>query len=122
MKTIAIPLFGSRVSPRFDCAQNFMLVTIKNGEMEKGDTVVLVQTNPLEKINTLIRLGVDVIICGGVSKFYEQLLEGEGVQLISGVRGEVNDILAQFMSGKSIGKDTNLTQVDNRKRMDLNGA
>jgi len=99
MKTVAIPLFGSRVSSRFDCAQNFMLINIENGVVE-GETVVLVQTNPLEKINMLIRLGVDVIICGGVTDVYKKMLENSGIELISGVKGEADEILSQFLADK----------------------
>lgn len=68
MKTIAITVFGTRVSSRLDCAESVLLVTVDNNTVKKRERVRPVQFNPLEKINMLIKLGVDAVICGGITE------------------------------------------------------
>lgn len=100
MKTIAITIFGTRVSSRLDCAEGVLLVTIADGAVKKREQVRLVQANPLEKINTLLQLGIDVLICGGVPEIYANKLGDSGVQVISWVRGEAEEVLSAFLAGK----------------------
>jgi predicted Fe-Mo cluster-binding NifX family protein len=100
MKTIAITVFGTRVSSRLDCTEGVLLVTIADCAVEKREQVRLVQTNPLEKINTLLQLGIDVLICGGVPEIYANKLRNSGVQVIPWVRGEAEEVLSQFLAGK----------------------
>jgi len=99
MNTIAITVFGTRVSSRLDCAEGVLLVTVEDGAVKKRDQVRLVQTNPLEKINTLLLLGIDVLICGGVPELYANKLRDSGVRVISWVRGEAEEVLSQFLAG-----------------------
>jgi len=100
MKIIAIPLFGTRVSPRLDCAQNILLVITNNGVAERDETVRILPTNPIEKIRMLNQLGVEIIICGGLTKFYRRMIEKYGISLISNVYGEASEILSQYLKGK----------------------
>ena len=82
-KTLAITTFGDRVSPRLDCAESALLVTLEDGEIVGYASVRLVQTNPLQKIDLLVRLGVDVLICGGLTEACAQKLETTVIILIS---------------------------------------
>jgi len=100
MKIIAIPLFGTRVSPRLDCAQNILLAYSINGVVERDKTVQILPTNPIEKIRMLNQLGVEIIICGGLTKFYKRMIEKYGILLISNVYGEASEILSQYLKGK----------------------
>ncbi|NOX66859.1 MAG: hypothetical protein GXO85_13965, partial [Chlorobi bacterium] len=62
MKTIAIPVFGNRISPRLDYTESMQLITIESGSIRGRETVKLLTHSSLEKINMLIRLQPDVII------------------------------------------------------------
>jgi predicted Fe-Mo cluster-binding NifX family protein len=100
MKTIAIPIFGTRVSSRLDCAESVLLVTVDDSTVKKREQVRLVQTNPLEKINMLIQLGVEVVICGGITEICSNKFNDCGMQVIPWVRGEAEEVLSQFLAGK----------------------
>ena len=66
---IAIPLFGTRVSPRMEYAQEILLVDQENpGEISK-ERIPIGHWHPLERSDRLVGLGVDVLICGGIGGF-----------------------------------------------------
>lgn len=106
MKTIAITVFGARVSSRLDCAEGVLLVTLDGNAIKNREQVRLVQTNPWEKINTLLQLGIDVLICGGVPDIYANKLRDSGMQVIPWVRCEAEDVLSNFLAGKLSKRDT----------------
>jgi predicted Fe-Mo cluster-binding NifX family protein len=96
-KTLAITTFGDRVSPRLDCAESALLVTLEEGEIVGYASVRLVQSNPLQKIDLLVRLGVDALICGGLTEACAQKLETTDIVLMPWARGEVDDVLLEFL-------------------------
>lgn len=106
MMTIAITVFGTRVSSRLDCSEGVLLVTVADSVVTKREHVRLVPTSPLEKINTLLQLGIDVLICGGVPEIYANKLGDSGVRVLSWVRGEAEDVLSQFLAGKLVALDS----------------
>ena len=59
---IAIPLFDQRVSPRFDCAQDILLASVKNGDIVKRRKLSSAGWNPRERVKQLYELGVDILL------------------------------------------------------------
>lgn len=90
---IAIPTFGDRVSPRFDCAQSFLLVTLDGGQ--PGERVKLMTSDwaSHERIGKLLELGVDTVVCGGIDRRSAESLESAGIAVHAWVAGEIDDAL-----------------------------
>ena len=102
---IAIPLFGTRISPRFDHAPAAMLITVDPVDKEALDIceISLQQDLPyLDRINQLKASGVDVVICGGISNDMLELLKSRQIEVIPWVTGEAKEALRIFMQGKLI--------------------
>ena len=95
---IAIPMFNSRVSPRFDFASRMLIATIDNGEVVERREHSLTNLNPIRRSALLSELGVNVLICGGISDFSVRLLMGNGIEVIPMVAGEVEDVLNLFIN------------------------
>jgi predicted Fe-Mo cluster-binding NifX family protein len=74
---IAIPLFGSRVSPRFGCESEILIVEIEAGK----------EINRLS--STLIRNGVEDEYCG--KKVLPSLCGREYPISTEGARGQIHD-------------------------------
>ena len=51
-----------------------------------------------ERVSMLQRAGVTTLICGGISHTLHNMLESSGVSVITGIAGEVEDVLSAFMS------------------------
>ena len=52
-----------------------------------------------ERCNIFEKIGARVIICGGISEPFEKLLKQAKLQLISGIAGNVEDVLSAYVSG-----------------------
>ncbi len=99
---IAIPLFGTRISPRFDCAPGLLLITTddEGREIIERDEMVCQSINYIERINQLKTAGVDVVICGGISNEMQELLCRKNIEVIPWVTGDVQKALRLFTQGK----------------------
>lgn len=99
METIIIPLFGSRISPRLDYAQHFQVFTIENGKIGKIESIKIITNNRLERINRLIRLKPNVIICNGLTeRCYVELTKSD-IKIIPWIQGEFEEVLQNYFSG-----------------------
>ena len=96
---IAIPTFGTRVSPRFDCAQVLLVVTVDDGKPSAREELATPDWAPHERINKLLQLGVDTVICGGIDRWSVESLRSAGVTIYGWVAGEVDDALAALLRG-----------------------
>ncbi len=96
---IAIPLFNSRVSPRFDFAAKLLVVTIADGKIADRQEFSLANINPIKRTSLLYELRVQLVLCGGISCFAERFIKSHGIEVISLVQGEVEEVLALFVNG-----------------------
>ena len=95
---IAIPIWNGRVSSAFDFAHKLLLVDIEYGR-EKGriEIPLLPESNP-EKANRLKTLGVEVLICGAISRSLALQVQACGVKVLPYVVGQVNEILCKALA------------------------
>lgn len=96
---VAIPLFNSRVSPRFDFASRLLIAKIDNKKVIDRREYSLANLNPIRRSALLSELGVNVLLCGGISDFSVRLLIGNGIEVIPMVTGEVEGVLNLFING-----------------------
>ena len=62
---------------------------------------VSLEEEPLpHRVGRLVDLGVDVLICGGISRFLTDSLKIFKITVISGVRGELNQVLDTYIAGE----------------------
>jgi predicted Fe-Mo cluster-binding NifX family protein len=90
---IAIPTFGDRVSPRFDCAQKFLVVTLTHGEVAERQELNATDWAPHDRINRLMSLGVDTVVCGGIDRWSTDSLLSVGIQVHGWVTGSIEETL-----------------------------
>jgi len=100
MIKIAIPLFGTRVSPRFDYTQGFLLVEEENGEIIERQEISAEDLTPYTRVRKLSELGIDTLICGGIDRASTQQLSFNGIRIYSWVTGEAEDALRCFLEGR----------------------
>ena len=99
METLLIPVFGKRISPRLDYAEHYQLLTISNRKVEKKETIQIITNNRLERINRIIKLNPDLIICNGLTeRCYLELTKAK-IKIIPWIKGEVEAILKKYFDG-----------------------
>ena len=96
---IAIPMFNTRVSPRFDFASKILVATVDGRQIVDRETYSLINLNPIRRSSMLSDLGVNIIICGGISSFSQRLISANAIEVIPMVQGEVEEVLDLFIKG-----------------------
>lgn len=96
---VAIPVFGNRVSSRLDCSESVLFVSIEDGMIVRRQETRWTHVNQLTKIRLLVQEGVEVLICGGLTETCANMLDETAIKVVPWVRGEIEDVLFQFMQG-----------------------
>lgn len=97
---IAIPTFGNRVSPRFDCAKTFLVISVEDGKPSERQELAAAGWAPHERINRLIDLGAEAVICGGIDCWSAESLRSAGIVLYGWVSGTIDEALNALYRGK----------------------
>lgn len=95
---IAIPVFHTKISPRFDGSQGFVLLEIEKNSVIVREELLTEGWTPAAKIRQLVRLGIDGLICGGIDRASMQCLSFNGIKVYSWVTGEVEDAVSCFLN------------------------
>ncbi len=113
---IAIPTWCGRVSPVFDVAQSLLLVDL--GGEDRGDEreVALVATEPGDRVSCLVQLGVEVLVCGGISVLLENMLVSAGVEVIPQICGSTEAVLDAFARGAMSEEEFSMPGCRRRRR------
>jgi len=93
---VAVATFGERVSPRFDCAQTFLVATVDEGRFSQRQHLFASGWGPHERIHRLVALGVEAVVCGGVDRRSAELLESAGVKVFARRTGRIEDVLTSL--------------------------
>ncbi len=97
---VAVPTWQGRVSPVFDVARRLLVVEYQDGAERARSETAITGATPAERAKDVSRLGVDVLVCGAISRPLERLLVAEGVDVIPQTCGDVNEVLAAFQAGQ----------------------
>lgn len=96
---VAIPVWRGRISPVFDVAGQLLLLDLSDGQPPAHQELVLEDEGAEQRAARLAELGVETLICGGVSRSLETTLAAQGVRVIAQVCGDVEEVLQAFLAG-----------------------
>lgn len=97
---LAIPQWQGRVSPVFDVAGSLLMIDHVEGVETVRQRIVLVEDFPLERARRLAGLGVDMLICGAISRPLQRALLHSGIGVISQICGDVEQVADAYISGR----------------------
>jgi predicted Fe-Mo cluster-binding NifX family protein len=97
---VAIPVFHTKISPRFDQTQAFVLLDIHQSEVIARKNLATRGWSEIDKMRRLVKLGIETVICGGIDRASLQYLSFNGVHVYSWVTGEVDDAVACFLDNR----------------------
>lgn len=101
---IAIPLFGTRISPRFDCAPQLLVITADKSRRTTGQSAELSiqHLDSRERIRLVEAQGVEVLICGGITNEELQQLQERAIDVIPWVTGQFGKALKLFLADRLV--------------------
>jgi predicted Fe-Mo cluster-binding NifX family protein len=97
---VAIPVCRGRVSPVFDVARELAVVEVDGRSAVAIRTVPLVDTVAPRRVRHLAGLGIEVLICGAVSRALEEMLQAAGIRVLARRCGAFDDVLAAYLRGQ----------------------
>ncbi len=100
MRTILVPVFNERISSRLDCTKNFKVVKVEKKIVRDIESVQFIAKNNLEKLNLILSLKPDTIICNGLTELYKNELSKNNVNVIPWIHGRFVDVVNDYLNGK----------------------
>lgn len=96
---IAITEWQGRISPVFDVATQLLVAEVENGSIANQYTVKMHSVDFQARVQEIAMLGLEVLICGAISRPFELTLSNTGIKVIPHRCGEVEQALLAFTNG-----------------------
>ncbi len=97
MTKVAIPIFQNRVSPVLDTCKHLLVITTNEASEIDRENVFLGDMSLNERCSIFEKLGVSVIVCGGISETFGKLLKRNRLRMINGIAGDVEKVLSAYL-------------------------
>ena len=95
---IALTVWDGWISPVFDVCREAMIFEIDAGQIASSTKVDMDGTTPLQKIDRLLGLGAETLICGAISEAVHAEAAPRGLKVIGFVAGEIDQVMQAFLS------------------------
>ena len=95
----ALTVWDGRVSPVFDVCRQAVIFTIEDGAVAARCSENIEAPTAALKIERLMRLGVETLICGAISEPLHRELTSRGVRVLGFVAGEIDEIVQALITG-----------------------
>jgi len=96
---VAACTVNGRIAPKYYDATQLLSLIIEGETVVQQKIITVEELNPHELCSLVLHMKVDVVICGGIRKDYQQKLKGPSVQLIFNVIGKTDDVIKRFVEG-----------------------
>jgi len=97
---LAIATENGNVSAHFGHCEKFTIVDIENGAVKSKEEIGSVHHDCGSLPQLLGQKGVQCIITGGIGGRPMQLFSSNGIQVIAGVVGGLEDVIKAYVAGK----------------------
>ncbi|MDH4239788.1 MAG: dinitrogenase iron-molybdenum cofactor biosynthesis protein [Phycisphaerae bacterium] len=97
---IAIPVWNGFVSSVFDFAHSLLIVDVEGKQERRRSQIQLEQQAIPQRVNQLVSSGIDVIICGAISRPLAETLTVSNIKVIPFVSGSVDEVLEAYLGNR----------------------
>jgi predicted Fe-Mo cluster-binding NifX family protein len=96
---IAIPVWEKGISPVFDTASRLLIVDVEDQKEASRFEIYLDEQDLSRRCVRIRNLGIDILICGAISRPYSRMLMASGIQVIPELSGQAGDVLDAYLKG-----------------------
>jgi len=97
---IAIPIFGKRISPRFDFSPEMWVIEVEGGKVVGRQKFLTANLNFSQRLEQITSNGVDKVICGGIDGLFRDQLGSRGIDVVQDVIGDAGIVVDLLMRGR----------------------
>ena len=98
MKT-AFAYWDDRIAPVFDIARRIRVVESESGRIVAESGEVLADDLPVQKAHRLVELGVGTLVCGAISRSFQERIAAYGIRVIPFIAGDLSDVIQAWIGG-----------------------
>ncbi len=97
---IGITDWQGNVSPVFDVSVRLCVVEIVGGTEVHRESILLKCRDPFARAGEVAGTGVEVLICGAVSRAFETALISVGIRILPFTCGDLESVIGAFLQGR----------------------
>lgn len=97
---VAISVHQGRIAPVFDCCRRLLII------QQAADDDEIVGNEDWSELRRHIRalrlkeIGVEALICGGISRWMQEQVELQGIKILPWLAGDIQDVLNAFRENR----------------------
>ncbi len=99
---VAIPVEGGYLSPTFDFAGHLLVVVYKNGKIVERQKIAVTEQLPSLRAARLKYLKINTLLCGAISNPLAAMVWHHGINIISGLSGDVETVLNESLNAGTL--------------------
>lgn len=100
MAKAAFASWNDRIAPVFDVSRSIHLVETEGGRIVRQKAVGVAGDMASLKAACLAELGVGTLVCGAISKPLQVMIAAYGIQVISFVAGDLQEVIQAWAGGR----------------------
>ena len=97
MSRLAVTIWKQRISPIFDTTEKLLVVDIERDKPWREMQVQLDRYSALANIYRIFELEVNTLFCGAISGMYANMIQAQGIELISFLGGNARKVLQTYL-------------------------
>ena len=94
----AFSIWDNRIAPVFDVARHILIVEAKSGNVLSETPDILPEYMSVRKAVCLSELGIDILICGAISRPLRDIVASYDIRVISFVAGDLRQVMDAWLS------------------------
>ena len=102
---IALSIWENRISPVMDSAGQLLIIEYEDKKELNRQLIYIPDIDLVKKVNFFQTQGVELLICGAISRQLLQILSVSGIKVIPFIRGSINKVLSAYIH-EYLGEDS----------------
>ncbi len=96
---VAVTVWEDTVSTVCDFSSRLLVFDVTGDEVKKKSFIPFETGIMPERVNQLEALGVEVLLCGAISRPLERMIRASGVKVIPCLRGSIEEVIGAYLDG-----------------------
>jgi predicted Fe-Mo cluster-binding NifX family protein len=113
---VAFAVWEKRIAPVFDTCRELVVVSIEDGRIKERHGELILADSLVAKALRLREIGIDILICGAISKPFHEVILSYDIKIRACVVGDINDVVAAWRDDR-LGVESSFKMMGCCKKM-----
>lgn len=96
---IAMPKYSKMIAPCFETATDFLITVVEDGRIILSRQTSCEGCEGFGRVSLLKENNVDILICGGIKTFYQNILLASGIDVVAPVSADAEKAVELYLAG-----------------------